>query len=240
MSAFIRYQLKSYVRSLKFIPPVVIFFAWVFILYAYKNVPILSSYAVSSIALYLIMTWMTMTIFTLDEESEKHILISHLRRKLSYLFGKWLTILVIMAPLLLFAIFFPIITGSFKENMSLKLYIFAFYSHLVFLSFGILVGTLCSATKLATKKYSWLSAVFIIIVSLASKSIIEMVPFSKWILWVVPPVFRVIGNMEGEDQLLISQPLIIDCVLVVVYLIIGAVTLIPLFLKKKANSFTSI
>ncbi|MEH7345759.1 hypothetical protein V7122_18090 [Bacillus sp. JJ1532] len=234
MSAFIRYQLISFVRSLKFIPPVVIFFAWVFILYAYKNVPILSSYAVSSIAMYLIMTWITMSIFTLDEESEKHILISHLKRKVSYLFGKWLTILVVMIPLLLFAIFFPIITESFKGNMSIKLYAYAFYSHLVFMTFGILVGTLFSATKLATKKYAWLSTVFIIVVSLASKSIIEISLFFKWILWVFPPVFKVIGYMEGEDQVLINIPIIIDGVFVVIYLIIGAVMLVPLFLKKES------
>ncbi|MCH7323281.1 ABC transporter permease [Solibacillus sp. MA9] len=233
MSAFIRYQLISFVRSLKFIPPVVIFFVWVFILYAYKNVPILSSYAASSIAMYLIMTWITMAIFTMDEESEKHILISHLKRKVSYLFGKWLTILVVMIPLLLFAIFFPIITESFKGNMSIKLYAYAFYSHLVFMSFGILVGTLFSATKISTKKYAWLSSVLIIVVSLASKSIIEISLFFKWILWVFPPVFKVIGFMEGEDQVLINIPLIIDSVFVVIYLIIGAVMLVSLFIKKE-------
>lgn len=224
----------SFVLSLRFIPPVVVFFVWVFILYAYKNVPILSSYAASSIAMYLIMTWITMSIFTLEEEAEKHILISHLKRKVNYLFGKWLTILVVMIPLLLFAIFYPIITESFKENMSLELYSYAFYSHLAFTTFGILVGTLFSATKLATKKYAWLSAVFIIVVSLASKSIIEISLFFKWILWVFPPVFKVIGYMEGEDQVLITTSVITNSVFVVIYLIIGAIMLVSLFIKKES------
>ena len=233
MLSFVHYQFLSYVRSLKFIPPLVIFFAWVFILYAYKGVPILSSYAVSSITMYLIMTWITMSIFTLDDESEKHILITHLRRKRSYLFGKWLTILVIIIPLLLFAVFFPIITDSFNKEMSLKLYIFTFYSHLVFAIFGILVGTLFSSTKLATKKYAWLSSVLIIVISLASKSIIEMMTFSKWILWIFPPVFKVVEYMD-EDQLLINKPIIFDSVFVVIYLLIVAVIIIPLFLKKES------
>jgi len=223
----------SFVLSLRFIPPVVVFFVWVFILYAYKNVPILSSYAASSIAMYLIMTWITMSIFTLEEEAEKHILISHLKRKVNYLFGKWLTILVVMIPLLLFAIFYPIITESFKENMSLELYSYAFYSHFAFTTFGILVGTLFSATKLATKKYAWLSAVFIIVVSLASKSIIEISLFFKWILWVFPPVFKVIGYME-DDQVLITTLVIVNSVFVVIYLIIGAVMLVSLFIKKES------
>ena len=234
MVAFVRYQFISYIQSLRFIPPVVIFFTWVFILYSYKNVPILSSYGVSSIAMYFILTWITMSIFSLDEESEKHILMFHIRKKISYLLGKWLTILVLAIPLLLFAIFFPIVAESFKGDMSLNLYIFAFYSHLVFLVFGILVGTLFSATKLATKKYAFLSSVFIIVVSLASESIIEMVTLFKWILWIVPPVFKVIGYMEGQDQLKLSKTLLFDSVFVVVYLIIGAVVLVPLYFKKES------
>lgn len=234
MSSFIRYQLISYIRSLKFIPPVVLFFIWVFILYAYKNVPILSSYGASTIAMYLIMTWITMSIFTLDEESEKHILISHLNRKQNYLIGKWLTILLIMIPLLLIAIFFPIISDSFKGNMSFHLYAYAIYSHLTFTAFGMLVGTLFSATKLATKKYAWLSSALIIVVSLASKSIIEISVLFKWILWIFPPVFKVVEYMEGEDQVLINNALIMDIVFVFIYILIGAVMLVSLFMKKES------
>ncbi len=174
-----------------------------------------------------------MSIFTLDEESEKHILISHLRSKLSYLYGKWLTLLVIIIPLLLFAVFFPIITESFKGNMSLKLYIFTFYSHLVFVLFGIIVGTLFSATTFATKKYAWLSSVFIIVVSLASKSIIEIMAFAKWILWVFPPVFKVVGYTEDDNPLLINKYILFDSVFVVIYLFVAAAILVPLFLRKE-------
>jgi hypothetical protein len=231
--AFIQYQLQSYIRSLRFIPPVILFFVWVFILYAYNYAPILSSYAVSSIAIYLAMTWITMSVFTLDEESEKHILISHLKSKVSYLFGKWLTILIVMIPLLLFAIFFPIITNSFKGNMTISLYAYAFYSHLAFVAFGVIVGTLFSATKFATKKYSWLSAVLMIVVSLGSKSLIEMTSLFKWVLWIFPPVFKVVGYMEGEDQVIFNTTFLKDSVFVVIYLMIAAVLLVSLFKRKE-------
>lgn len=162
--------------------------------------PILSSYAISSIALYFIMTWITMSIFTLDEESEKHILISHLKSKVSYIFGKWLAVFAMMVPLFLFALYYPIIIGSFKGDMSLDLYAFAFYSHFAFSAFGILVGTFFSATKLATKKYTWLSAALIIFVSIATKSIIKISSLFQWVLWIFPPVNKVIKYMDESDQ----------------------------------------
>lgn len=234
MLVFIRYQLISYIRSLKFIPPVFIFLAWIFILYAYKYVPILSSYAISSIALYFMMTWITMSIFTLDEESEKHILFSHLKSKVSYLLGKWLAILVLMVPLLLFVIFYPIIIGSFKGEISVNLYVYAFYSHFVFSAFGMLVGTLFSATQLATKKYAWLSAALIIFISIATKSIIKISSLFQFVLWIFPPVIKVVGYMEGEDQIVLNTQFILDTAFVVIYLIIGAFILVHLFLKKES------
>lgn len=74
MSSFVHYQIKSYIQSLKFIPPASLFLLWIFILYTYDNAPILSSYGASSIAIYLTITWISMTVFSLEEEQEKYIL----------------------------------------------------------------------------------------------------------------------------------------------------------------------
>jgi len=229
LKAFVRYQLISYIRSLKLIPPAFIFLAWIFILYAYKNVPILSSYGVSSIALYLVMTWITMSIFTMEEESEKHILFAHLAGKLKFLIGKWVALLITMSPLALFAILYPLVTGSFQGEMTVGQYGMTFYSHIIFGLFGILVGTLFSATTLAMKKYAWLSAVFIIVVSLAAKSLIESLSFFKWILWVVPPVFGVIEYME--DSMLVNYSFMTDSLFVLIYLL--GLTVLTIFLFKK-------
>lgn len=175
------------------------------------------------------MTWLTMSIFTLDEESEKHILFSHLKKKERYLLGKWLTLMIVMIPLLLFAVFFPILTDSFKGNMSAKLYMFTFYSHFVFVVFGILVGTLFSATQFATKKYAWLSAVLTVVISLSSKSILEISALFKWVLWIFPPTFKVVGHLESTEQ----GQIIHDGIFVIIYLFVGVLFVVLLFKKKE-------
>ncbi len=231
MKAFVRYQLISYIRTLKFIPSAAIFLVWVFILYAYKNVPILSSYAVSSIALYLTIAWITMSIFTMEEESEKHILFAHLKSKGRFLAGKWIGLLIIMFILALFAIFYPLIIGSFFRKMTVGDYGMAFYSHIIFAFFGILVGTLFSATTLSLKKYAWLSAVFVIIASLATKSLIESFPFLEWIVWIFPPVFKVIKYME--DPIIVDISFMIDLIFVLLYTLGIAVLTFFLFKRKE-------
>ncbi len=215
------------------IPPAIVFFAWIFILYAYENAPILSSYGVSSIALYLCMTWITMAIFQLEEESEKHILFSHLRGKVIFFIGKWLTAFIFMLPLSLFSILYPLVTSSFHGKMTFNLLNMTIYSHFIFSFFGILVGTLFSATTLALKKYSWLSAVFVLVVSLASKSLIEIIEPLRWILWIFPPIFRVIEHMGDADLLVIEQGFFVDLFVVFVYVVAFSSLAVFLFLKRE-------
>lgn len=216
------------------IPPATFYLVWITILYAYKNVPILSSYGASSIAIYLIMAWITMSMFTLEELSEKHILFFQLGSKLKYLIGKWLSILVMMIPLILLAIFFPILADIFRGNMSIELYAVALYSHVVFSLFGIIVGTLFSATQYASKKYAWLSAVLLIVLSISTKSVIEIVPLYKWIAWIFPPVFQVIEHMEGGDEILSRETMVFDVSFVFIYIIAATAGLVWLYRKKES------
>lgn len=174
-----------------------------------------------------------MAVFTMEEDSEKHILFTHVGGKLSFYVGKWLAELIFMIPLTLFAILYPLLTGSFNGDMTVSLYAMTFYSHIIFGIFGILVGTLFSATTLALKKYAWLSAVFVLVVSLASKSLIEVVPLLKWGLWVFPPVFEVIEYMGEGDKLIVNRGFWFDTLHVLVYLIIGTIITRWLFLKKE-------
>ncbi|NMD71000.1 hypothetical protein HHO41_11905 [Bacillus sp. DNRA2] len=233
MSAFIRYQLTSFIRSLKFIPPTTLFLAWVFILYAYNNAPILSSYGVSSIGLYITMTWMTMALFSLEEDSEKHMLFFQLGRKLNFLIGKWLSLLIVMIPLIIYGMLYPIIGNLFKGELTLNVIGLSIFSHLVFQAFGILVGTLFSSTNFSIKKYAWITAVLVIVVSLASTAMIERLPILKWVLWLFPPVFKIINHMEGEDMIVLLDSLGFDILWVVCYITLGIILTIFLFRKKE-------
>lgn len=232
LRAFIQYQLLNYIRSLKFIPSFTVFGVWIFILYAYKNVPILSSYAVSSIAIYLTMCWVGLTLFSLEEDSEKHILFAAIMKKELFLLGKWLTALILFIPLFLLAEFFPIFTNSFKGDVSLSHYGLSFYSHLLLALLGLFVAGLFSLTNFAVKRYAWLSAVFVLVVSLAERSIIEAFSFSKWILWIFPPALKVIQPLSGDDFIVLGKEFLVNLIMIIFYLIAGYAVLLKLFLKR--------
>lgn len=50
----------------------------------------------------------------------------------------------------------------------------------------------------------------------------------------LPPVFKVIEHMEGGDEILLRESMMLDTFFVFAYLFIGATILIPLFRKKES------
>lgn len=233
MRGFIKYQFKNYLRSFKIIPPAATFFIWIFVLYHYSGVEILSSYAVTSIVLYLVTTWISMNLFSMEEESEKNLLFVQVG-KVRFLLGKWIICIFIAIVLMLFAIFYPILLDSFKEEVQPIHLGLSIFIHLLLATFGILVGSFSSITSLIPKRYTWLSAVLIIAISLSYDGIVEKLSFFKWLLIIFPPVVNVINFFEPDDLNHFGKEFWIFSSFAIIYSIIAFFALVKLFLKKES------
>lgn len=233
MLGFIRYQLISYIRSFKIIPPAASFLIWVFVLYSYSGVEILSSYAVTSIAIYIIMTWVSMSIFSIEEEAEKNILFVHLSKK-NYLWGKWLICILISIIFMLFAIIYPILMNSFKEAITPIHFGLSIFIHLLLAIFGIFVGSLSSISSFVPKKYTWLFAVFIIVLTISYEGIVEKLSLIKWLFIVFPPVVNVINFFEPDSLDQFGKEFWTVSAFAIMYTIIGFILLTKLFLKEES------
>lgn len=231
MSAYIRYQLLSYIRSFRFIAPTTIFLAWVFITYAYKNVPIMSSYATTSVALYIVMTWIAMNVFSLEEESEKHILIVNLSGKQRYFSGKWIVCLIFIILLSLFSHFYPIMTESFKAEVRPVHHLLSFYCHIILGLLGVFIGALFSATRISKTRHVWLLSALVIVITLAQPSIIESMPYLKWGFLIFPPVTKVISPFYAGDDIFLGFEFWLDFAWVIAYASVSFLIVRFLFLK---------
>ena len=216
VSGFIRYQSSSYIRSLTFIPPLTIFIGWLILFYTYSGVPIMSSYAVTCISLYLVMTWVAMSVFSLEGESEKNLLFVQLPSKRDYLWGKWVVCLLIASILGFIAIVYPLLINSFRETPQLVHISQAIYGHLFFAVFGIIVGSFFSNIKMESKKFAWLSAMLVIAISIAQEGIIAKAAIFKWILLPFPPVSQILLHFTDE-ALFIGKGFWMDAAWVVCY-----------------------
>ena len=182
-----------------FIPPVAIYVSWIGILYAFTTMNALSSYANSAVVLFLIMTWITMNLFLLEEVAEKHILMVHLKRKSYFLRGKWIACLVVMLPLIAFAHLYPVVFNVFVEPLTGAQHILSLYCHLVLGAFGILIGSFFAGTGLAKRKYAWLLTALTVTASMAYSQLAELLPsWLGWILWLLPPLRYAYGPLKDS------------------------------------------
>ncbi len=234
MNSFIVYQLKNYIRSLIFIPPVALYLCWVSIQYAYTTADVLSSYANSAVVLYIILTWISMNIFRLEEEAEKHILLVHLKQKEHFLYGKWLTCIVMMLPLAVFAHFYPIVADSFMVPVTSTSHILSLYCHIGLGSLGIMTGSFFAGTNIAKARYIWLLSALTVTASLAHSQLVELLPSGlSWILWILPPLRFLYEPLKAGSMDALPPGFLASFCMAMFYLLIAGIVVLKMFMKKE-------
>lgn len=234
MKAFIRYQLKNYIRSLLFIPPATLYIAWVIVQYAYSNVDILSSYSNTAIVLFIIATWMAMNVFRMEDEAEKHILLVQLPQKEQFLYGKWLTCLLFILPLVILAHFYPIITDSFNRPVVFTDHLLSFYAHIGLATLGVLTGSFFSGTNIKNSHYVWLLTALTITTSFAYPKLIEALPSAlSWILWILPPLRYFYEPLKAATASGLPIGFLASFSFAVFYMLIMGIVIFKLFLKNE-------
>lgn len=168
-------QLQSFSRSYRWVAPYVSFLAMLGIVYAYRGLPVLSSYAVTSVIVYVFAVWLTMLVWTMEQTSERHIVQTHVASKRTYWYGKGAASFLVVCPLIALALVVPLLAGNFRETGPLHWYALASTSHVVLAWCGVVVGTACYGTGLATKKYTALVALGLIVYSLSFDVLIRNV-----------------------------------------------------------------
>lgn len=234
MKSFVMYQLKNYIRSLIFIPPVVLYICWIGILYAYSTMDVLNSYANSAVVLYVILTWISMNIFRLEEEAEKHILLVHLKQKDHFLFGKWIACIVMMLPLVLIAHFYPIVTNSFHSVITPTYHFLSIYCHVGLGLLGIITGSFFGGTNITRTKYVWLLSALTVTASLAHSQISELLPTGfSWLLWVLPPLHFFYEPLKYSGTSGLPPGFLASFSMAMFYILIAGVVVIKMFMRKE-------
>ena len=234
MKAFITYQIKNYIRSLLFIPPVALYMAWIIVQYSYRNVEVMSSYSNTAIVLVVIATWISMNVFRIEEKTEKHILLVQLPRREQFLYGKWITCLLFTLPLVFLAHFYPILTDSFNRPLVVTDYILSFYAHIGLAGLGVLTGSFFCGTKVKDSYYVWLLTALTVTSSFAYPLLIEALPnFISWVLWILPPLRYFYEPLKQATISGLPVGFLASFSFAVFYILIMGIIILKLFMKNE-------
>ncbi|MEI3606384.1 hypothetical protein SPD48_11815 [Pseudogracilibacillus sp. SE30717A] len=227
MRELIKYSLFDYLRSHKYFPPVLIFFILIIVFYTYTPNPVIDSYAVTALFLYIVSSWLCLSFLSVDPPVQSQVMILHIGSLNRYYMAKLFCLILISFILAICAFVYPIIFSMFNETVTFTIGFVSLLNHVSLALLGIAVASLFSRVIMKSAINSIGGVALIITISLASLAIYDSLPSPfKNIVWMIPPAVstqKPLFNWDGNLSDLSLFPFI--------WIIIYSILLLFLFLK---------
>ncbi|WP_397538948.1 ABC transporter permease [Rummeliibacillus pycnus] len=201
MKGLIHYQFANYFRTHKYIPPVSVFIMMLVINYTYVPNPILDSYSFTSLVLFFIMGWVTITILHAEDEGQKQITLMHAKNKRGYYLALVINCAVVGLLLSIVAVAYPVVIQAFTPGYHTIHLVIGLLAHFSFAVLSIALSLFFTRDLVKSSVNSWWGVISILIVSLilavAKADILKI----KALNWLFPPLRHPLENMSVGDKI---------------------------------------
>lgn len=206
MISMIRYLLASYTRSYRYFAPLAFIIISVMLIYSYRPNPIMSSYAVTSVLLFIGSAWLGLNFFNHDQGRQSMLLIIHSGRPIRYYAAQFFTAALLSMIFSLFAVLFPVVFGMFDKPISLLEFALGYLGHVALALLGISLSVFFQFGFIENQGRAAGLLIIIMVISLAGQTLQQKIPSNiGFIIYVLPPVSTTIDLfMHIEDRSAIS------------------------------------
>jgi hypothetical protein len=111
MTALVHYSLRDFVRSHRFLPPLIVFGVVFAALYAVHPTPVLSSYGATALSMYPLAAWYTAVLLGAEDPVQRQVTIVNSGGATRTYLAKVLTACLLASPLVLIALLLPAALG---------------------------------------------------------------------------------------------------------------------------------
>jgi len=226
MKALINYHFLDYIKSYRYVPPLTIYLVLLIVNYTYKPNPVLSSLAVTALYLFLVMAWFTLSFFHTEDPDQQRLTTFHAKSKIKMFLSKYMMMFLCVIILSAISVTYPVVFNMFKEDVTIFKLIIGFLNHFFLGVLSVSITALFTRNITKNPGTSWLSVSFVLLISIASSGIREVLPsFLQWIVWTLPPVPHLMSLMETTNV----SAIFLEVSLIYLWLVIYSVVLILLF-----------
>lgn len=205
MSGLLRYQFINYLRTYRYVPPFSIFIIFLVVNYTFTPNPILDSYSFTSIVIFFIMGWFTITIFHSEDEDQKIITLLHTKNRKKYYLALFMICVLIGLCLSCVSVTYPILVDAFGVKPRPLHILMGFLSHFSLAFLAIALSAIFTREIVKNKQNTWWGVLSILILSLAIATLKSVLLQIKGLIWLLPPVYLSLEMMDSNDQI-ISLP----------------------------------
>ncbi len=201
MKGLLYYQFINYVRSYRYVPPLSLYIMSLIVNYTYKPNPILDSFAVTSLFLFFIMGWFTVSVFHAENEGQKQLTLLHARRPREYYLTLFMLCGLIGFCLSCVSVAYPIIFDMFGGETRPIHMMMGFLSHFSLSILAIALSAIFTRDLVKNNRNTWWGVLSILILSVAISSLKSTVLQVKGLMWLFPPVHLSLEMMGTEDSI---------------------------------------
>lgn len=201
MKGLIHYHFVNYSRTYKYIPPVSVFIIMLLLNYATIPNPIMYSYSFTSLMLFFIMGWFTITVLHAEDGVQKQITILHTKNKRKYYLALIINCVIIGLILSLIAVAYPIVFHSFGPKVQANHIVTGVLAHFSLAVLSISLSLFFTRDLVKTNINSWWGVTGILVVSLAMAVAQTKILTLKLLSWLLPPVRYVLEITMVDDKI---------------------------------------
>lgn len=201
MISLMRYQLLNYARSYQYFPPFSIFVLCLVVNYTFTPNPILDSFSLTSIMLFFLMGWFTITLFHTEDEGQKTITCFHTNGSGRYHISLFTIGILIALSLNLVSIIYPTVIQAFAKTPSLTQLLLGFLAHFCLAILGMALSALFTRELVNSKQNTWWGVLSILLLTLVLATVKDSILQIKGLIWLLPPLHLSLEIMNSGDQL---------------------------------------
>ncbi len=198
MIAYLSYAFKYYVRSYRYIAPLVFFFVAVSMFYKDPTNQVMSSLSFGNFIIFVACVWLANGYIELEDETQQQITILHMGSVQEYFLAKLGFISIVAIAVAVYAYFYPFVLHVFTAGVAPVGLLVGFAASAETAMLGVSVGIFFNNRIIAKKSRGILLLFMVTVLSLAGRSIADQMPHSlRFVAFIFPPVSQtvfVVGN----------------------------------------------
>jgi len=195
--SLVRYNISYYIKTLRFIAPLLVFIVFFFIHHQTTNTPIWSSYYISAVAIFILSNWIGTSFINSEDTTQQFITRLHVKNENIYHVSKIISILLLIMPFYILLVFYPILTSFFARNLTTIEVLVALIINFLFSLMGTSISIFFN-TDLHNQKNNTLplQALVILITVIPISMIFENNTFVRFATYFLPPVNFFAGRLH--------------------------------------------
>ncbi|MCH1983044.1 hypothetical protein MCG98_10755 [Ruminococcus sp. OA3] len=196
MTAFFqltKYHLNIYLKSNKFVMPLAVLLALLYIIYSSAPVDITDSFSVSCMFLFLIMVWTGLSCHDLNSSESEQILILRIRGNGKYCLCYSTFLFLISAAAAAVSLAVPLLQSMLNPGLFTRVIqpadIFWAFLLMTASAFdGSAIGTMFCPRVMRDRKTAVILTALAAAVAIGKTVILQQIPVLAFIMWIFPPV----------------------------------------------------